>query len=81
MNNIERIYPEQLFDVTVDFSYSMTYTFRAAHSVEAKRYVEMMLNAETPDARLYLDELTTSSTETDFCIYQPRPAGDAHDDL
>lgn len=79
MSNVERIYPEQLFDVTVDFSYSVTYTFHAAHPLEAKRYVEMMLNADTPDAKLYLDELTTRSTDHDFIIYKPIPLGDDHE--
>jgi hypothetical protein len=78
MSNVERIYPEQLFDVTVDFSYSVTYTFHAAHLLEAKRYVEMMLNTDTPDAQLYLDELTTSSTDHEFVVRKPVPLGDDH---
>lgn len=68
MTKVVPIYPEQMFDVTVEFSYSITYTLPAPHPTEIKRYVEMMLDTDTPDAQQYLNELTTHRSEEEWVI-------------
>jgi hypothetical protein len=68
VNKVVPIYPEQMFDVTVEVHYSITYTFPAPHPTEARRYVEMMLDEDTADAQCFLNELTTHRSEEEWVI-------------